>query len=147
MKRIINTLLFLSVAIIAMAQTSFVVADKNGNSQLVQSLVFQQQQNADRFSWKSDGLATGDINDLLFIARAKAELATANTEDVTKMLEELSGTDLADAEAIATALKTNPNVEEASTGDGNTVAVKLADSEGCIYYYYCPLNIGSSDNN
>ena len=134
MKRIINTFLLLSFAIIAMAQTSFVVADKNGNSQLVQSLVFQQQQTADRFSWKSDGLATGDINDLLFIARAKAELATANTEDVTKMLEELSGTDLADAEAIAATLKSNPNVEEACTTDGNNLIIKNKDGGGKIFY-------------
>ena len=134
MKRIINTLLFLSVAIIAMAQTSFVVADKNGNSQLVQSLVFQQQQTADRFSWKSDGSATGDINDLLFIARAKAELATANTEDVTKMLEQLSGTDLADAEGIAATLQNNPQVEDAISEDGDNVVVKMKDSNSHIVY-------------
>lgn len=134
MKRFINTILLLSVAIIAMAQTSFVVADKNGNSQLVQSLVFQQQQTADRFSWKSDGSATGDINDLLFIARAKAELATANTEDVTKMLEELSGTDLADAEAIAAALRSNPNVEESFTEDGGNVIMKKKGSDTYVVY-------------
>ena len=134
MKRIINTLFLLSVAMMAMAQTSFVVTDKNGNSQFVQGLIFQQQQNADRFTWKSNGSATGDIKDLLFIARAKAELATANTEDVTKMLEELSGTDLADAEAIATALKTNPNVEEAYTEDGNNVCVKTDSEDGYVMY-------------
>ena len=134
MKRIINTLLLLSVAIIAMAQTSFVVADKNGNSQLVQSLVFQQQQNADRFSWKSDGSANGDINDLLFIARAKAELATANTEDVTKMLEQLSGTDLADAEGIAATVKENPNVEDAYTADGDNLVYHKEGSEYLTIY-------------
>ena len=134
MKRIINTFLLLSFAIMAMAQTSFVVADKNGNSQLVQSLVFQQQQTADRFSWKSDGSATGDINDLLFIARAKAELATANTEDVTKMLEQLSGTDLADAEGIAATLQNNPQVEDAISEDGDNVVVKMKDSNSHIVY-------------
>lgn len=134
MKRIINTLLLLSVAMMTMAQTSFVVADKNGNSQLVQSLVFQQQQTADRFSWKSDGSANGDISDLLFIARAKSELATASSTDVTEMLEELSGTDLADAEGIAAALKNNPQVEEASSEDGGNVVVKMKDSNSHIVY-------------
>ncbi len=118
----------------AMAQTSFVVADKNGNSQLVQSLVFLQQQTADRFSWKSDGSANGDINDLLFIARAKSELATANTEDVTKMLEQLSGTDLADAEGIAATLQNNPQVEDAISEDGDNVVVKMKDSNSHIVY-------------
>ena len=70
MKRIINTLLFMFATVTMMAQNSFVVADKNGNSQLVQSLIFQQQQNADRFTWKSDGTASGDIKDVFFIARA-----------------------------------------------------------------------------
>ena len=134
MKRIINTLLLLSVAMMTMAQTSFVVADKNGNSQLVQSLVFQQQQTADRFSWKSDGSANGDISDLLFIARAKSELATASSTDVTEMLEQLSGTDLADAEGIAAALKNNPQVEEASSEDGGNVVVKMKDSNSHIVY-------------
>ena len=134
MKRIINTFLLLSFAIMAMAQTSFVVADKNGNSQLVQSLVFQQQQTADRFSWKSDGSATGDIKDLLFIARAKAELATASSNDVTEMLEQLSGTGQADAEAIAAALENNPNVEEAYTEDGGNLIVKNIDGEGDVVY-------------
>lgn len=136
MKRIINTLLLLSVAIIAMAQTSFVVADKNGNSQLVQSLVFQQQQTADRFSWKSDGSANGDINDLLFIARAKAELATASSDDVTEMLEQLSGTDLADAEGIAATVKENPNVEDAYTADGDNL---VYHKEGSDYLTIYPM--------
>lgn len=134
MKRIINTLLLLTVAVMTMAQTSFVVADKNGNSQLVQSLVFQQQQTADRFSWKSDGSANGDINDLLFIARAKAELATASNDDVAEMLEQLSGTGQADAGAIAAALENNPNVEEAYTEDGGNLIVKNIDGEGDVVY-------------
>ena len=134
MKRIINTLLFLSVAMITMAQTSFVVADKNGNSQLVQSLVFQQQQTADRFSWKSDGSATGDIKDLLFIARAKAELATANSDNVTEMLEQISGTGLADAEAIAAALTSNNNVEEAFTEDNSNLILQLKNSNTHVVY-------------
>ena len=117
-----------------MAQTSFVVADKNGNSQLVQSLVFQQQQTADRFSWKSDGLATGDINDLLFIARAKAEMATASSNDVTEMLEQLSGMDKVDAEAIATTLKNNPQVEEVSSEDGDNVVLRNKGEGGFVIY-------------
>ena len=128
MKRIINTLLFMFAAITMTAQTSFVVADKNGNSQLVQSLIFQQQ-NADRFTWKSDGTATGDIKDLLFIARAQSELVAANSDDVTEMLEELSGTDVADAEGIAAALKSNSNVDDAYTVDGENLVFQKDESQ------------------
>ena len=134
MKRILNTILFLFAALTMVAQNSFVVADKNGNSQLVQSLIFQQQQNADRFTWKADGTNTGDIKDLLFIARAQAQLATASSNDVTEMLEELSGTDLADAEGIAASLKNNENVAEAISEDGNNVVVKLKGSDSHIVY-------------
>ena len=137
MKRIINTLLFMFAAITMMAQNSFVVADKNDNSQLVQSLIFQQQQNADRFTWKSDGTASGDIKDVSFIARAQAELATASTDDVTEMLEQLSGTDLADAEAIAATLKSNSVVEDAYTVDGeNMVYQKKGSQYHTIYPMY-----------
>lgn len=137
MKRIINTLLFMFAAITMMAQNSFVVADKNGNSQLVQSLIFQQQQNADRFTWKSDGTASGDIKDVFFIARAQADLATASTDDVTEMLEQLSGTDLADAEAIAATLKSNSVVEDAYTVDGeNMVYQKKGSQYHTIYPMY-----------
>jgi hypothetical protein len=135
MKRIINTLLFMFAAVTMTAQNSFVVADKNGNSQLVQSLIFQQR-NADRFTWKSDGAASGDIKDVFFIARAQAELATANSDDVIEMLGALSGTDQADAEAVAVALNCNPNVEEAYSADGDNVVVKIKGDDS---YVACPL--------
>lgn len=134
MKRIINTLLFMFAAVTMMAQNSFVVADKNGNSQFVQGLIFEQQQMNDRFTWKSDGLANGDIKDLLFIARAQAELATASSTDVTEMLEKLSGTGKADAGAIAAVLENNPNVEEVYTEDGDNLIVKNVDGEGDVVY-------------
>ena len=116
-------------AVTMMAQNSFVVADKNGNSQFVQSLIFEQQQMNDRFTWKSDGLANGDIKDLLFIARAQAELATASSTDVTEMLEQLSGTDIADAEGIAAALKSNSNVDDAYTVDGENLVCQKNESQ------------------
>lgn len=133
MKRLLcATLLVVATFTSIAAQNSFIVADKNGNSQLVQSLTFQQQQNG--FTWKADDSKTGDIKDLLFIARTNQTLSTGTTTDVTTMLEELSGTDQADAEAVVAALKSNPQVIEASSGDGNNVAVKLNASEGYIYY-------------
>lgn len=136
MKRILNTILFLYAALTMVAQNSFVIADKNGNSQFVQSLIFQQQQNADRFTWNADGTNTGDIKDLLFIARAQTQLATASSNDIIEMLEELSGTDLADAEGIAAALKNNVNVEEAYSADGENVVVKIKGDDS---YAACPL--------
>lgn len=134
MKRIINTLLFMFAAITMTAQTSFVVADKNGNSQLVQSLIFQQQQNADRFTWKSDGTASGDIKDVFFIARAQAELATANSDEINQIMESVSEAGMADAEALAAALKENTSVEEAFTEDGNNVVTKLSGADHYLVY-------------
>ena len=136
MKRIINTLFFLvsTVMMMAQGQTSFVVADKNGNSQLVPQLIFQPQQGTDRYSWNSDGNAAGDIKDLLFVARTRTELATASSEDVTKILEEFSGTGQADAQAVAAALKNNPNVEDSYTEDGDNLIVKYKGSEGDVVY-------------
>ena len=122
-------------AITLMAQNSFVVVDRNGNSKLVQDLIFQQKNGA--FSWRSsfDGYQQDqDIKDLLFIARAKNTLATGSVEEVTQMLEELSGTDQADAEAVAAALRKNSNVAEATSSDGNNVVVRYKDSEGYAIY-------------
>lgn len=134
MKRIINTLLFMFATVTMMAQNSFVVADKNGNSQLVQSLIFQQQQNADRFTWKSDGTASGDIKDVFFIARAQAELATANSDEINQIMESVSEAGMADAEALAAALKENTSVEEAFTEDGNNVVTKLSGADHYLVY-------------
>ena len=121
-------------AVTMMAQNSFVVADKNGNSQFVQGLIFEQQQMNDRFTWKSDGSANGDIKDLLFIARAQAELATADADDVTKILENASGTDGVSAEAFASALHSNTNVEDVYSADDNNLVVTLKDGGGRIIY-------------
>ncbi len=149
MKRIINTLLFMFAAITMTAQTSFVVADKNGNSQLVQSLIFQQQQNADRFTWKSDGTASGDIKDVFFIARAQAELATADADDVTKILENASGTDGVSAEAFASALHSNTNIEDVYSADDNNLVVTLKDGGGRVIYpmYEMPSLFSEDDAN
>lgn len=135
MKRTLNIIIFLFAALtmVAQSQTSFVVADKNGNSRLVQGLIFQQQ-NTDHFTWKADATNTGDIKDLLFIARTKEALSTASSEEVVQMLEGLSGTDLTDAEAVAAALQNNTNVEEAISEDGNNVVVKLKNSNNHIVY-------------
>ena len=149
MKRIINTLLFMFATVTMMAQNSFVVADKNGNSQLVQSLIFQQQQNADRFTWKSDGTASGDIKDVFFIARAQAELATADADDVTKILENASGTDGVSAEAFASALHSNTNIEDVYSADDNNLVVTLKDGGGRVIYpmYEMPSLFSEDDAN
>lgn len=136
---IISTMLFVAVSMMAQNQKQFVVADKNGNSPLVQSLIFQQQDANERFSWKSEGEADGyqadrDIEDLLFIARANAELATASSEEVTEMLEGLCGTDEVDATAVAAALQNNPNIVESFSEDGNNVCVKINNDEGYVMY-------------
>ena len=142
MKRTLNIIIFLFAALtmVAQSQTSFVVADKNGNSRLVQGLIFQQQNN-DHFTWKADGTNTGDIKDLLFIARTKEALSTASSEEVVQMLENLSGTDQTDAEAVAAALQNNTNVEEAISEDGNNVVVKLKNSNNHIAVSYTHLTL------
>lgn len=139
MKRTINTIIFLCAAVAMLAQNSFIVADKNGNSQLVQSLIFQRNAANDQFSWKTYDDTNGyqkdrDIKDLLFIARVKEELSTGSTNEVVSMLEELSGTDNADATAVAAALKDNPNVVEAFSEDGNNVAIRFNADEGLSFY-------------
>lgn len=143
MKRIIFSILFLFVAItmIAQSQTSFIVADKNGSSQLVQSLIFQQEQYGDRTSWgyryiwKADGTKRGNIEDLGYIARTNSTLATGSVDDVTTMLEGISGNNQADAEAVAAMLKENTNVEDAqSSSDGLSLIVKYKDTD--VYSVY-----------
>ena len=122
-------------AITLMAQNSFVVVDRNGNSKLVQDLIFQQKNGA--FSWRSsfDGYQQDqDIKDLLFIARAKAELTTGSVDEVIQTLQNLSGTDQANAEAVASAIKNNPNMAEAFSADGNNVAIRANADEGLRYY-------------
>ena len=139
MKRTLSTIIFLFAAITLMAQNSFIVTDKNGNSQLVQSLIFQQDANNDRFSWNTNNDANGyqqtrDIKDLLFIARTKKELATGSAEEVINALEGLAGTDNADAKAVAVALQSNPNVVEAFSEDGDNVCVKMENGGGYTMY-------------
>ena len=147
MKRIIYSISFLFVAIIMMAQgqTSFIVADKNGNSQLVQSLSFQKEQYGDRTSsgfryiWKGDGTKRGIIEDLGYIARTNSTLATGSVDDVTTMLEQISGSNQADAEAIAGMLTENANVEEAlSSSDGQSLIIKYKDTD--VYSVY-PISL------
>lgn len=147
MKRITNTLLFLFAVIVITAQnqTSYIVADKSGNSQLIQSLIFQQEQYGDctssgiRFIWQGDGTAKGDIVDLSFIARTNSTLATGTSDDVKTMLEQISGDNQADAESVATMLTMNKNVDEASSSsDGQSLIVKYKDED--VYSVY-PVNI------
>lgn len=136
---IISTMWFVAASIMAQNQKQFIVADKNGNSPLVQSLIFQQQDANERFSWKAEGEAGGyqadrDIKDLLFIARANAELATVSSEDVTKILEDVSGKDGISVEAFISALHANPNVENAYSEDGSNLILKLRDSHAHVVY-------------
>ena len=129
----------------AQGQTSFIVADKNGNSQLVQSLSFQKEQYGDRTSsgfryiWKGDGTKRGIIEDLGYIARTNSTLATGSVDDVTTMLEQISGSNQADAEAIAGMLTENANVEEAlSSSDGQSLIIKYKDTD--VYSVY-PISL------
>ena len=46
MKRILSAIILFLATITLMAQNSFVVVDKNGNSKFVQDLIFQQQNGA-----------------------------------------------------------------------------------------------------
>ena len=115
----------------AQGQCTFVVADKKGSNNLIQGLTFQHDKKGS--SWTGDGLS-GSIRDLQYIARTRTELATASGEDVTRMLEELSGTGQADAEAVAVSLKNNPNVEEAYTKDGYNLVVKTKDDDASVFY-------------
>ena len=116
----------------------FVVANKNGNSHFAQGVTFKYGENG--LSWTADG-QTGAVRDLSFIARTNTTLATADGEDIIKMLEELSGTDQADAGAISTALASNPDVEESYTADGENVVVKIKDDDS---YAACPMySLGS----
>jgi hypothetical protein len=112
-------------------QCTFVVADKKGNNNLVQELTFRHDSNGS--TWNGDGLS-GDVRNLQYIARTKTELATASSEDVTKMLEDFSGTGQTDAQAVAATLTNNPNVEESYTEDGDNLIVKYKDSEGDVVY-------------
>ena len=146
MKKLLDLILFLIVAVTvaAQSQTSFVVTDKNGNSQLVQSLKFGQVQYGDRtssgtrFVWIAEENATGNIEDLKFIARSNNTLATGSVDDVTTMLEQISGSKNADAETVATILTNNENIDEASSSsDGQSLIVKYKNED--VYSVY-PIN-------
>ena len=135
----------------AQGTSSFVVADKNGNSLLVQSLIFQRDASGKKFSWSSQGSAGGyqssfDISNLQFIARVNNEMTTADSEEVTEMLEGFSGTNEADAEAIAAALQNNDNLEEAYTADGYNVLVKEKGNQYYTAYSLYDLQPAFSEN-
>ena len=100
MKKLISFIFALCATTMAMAQNlgSFVVADKDGNSFLVRSLIFQRDESEQNYSWSTEGFENRyqkslDISKLQFIARINEEIATASADEVTEMLEELSGTD------------------------------------------------------
>ena len=133
MKKILSIAIFLSVAVAMMAQGqgTFVVSDKKGNNNLVQGVTFQHDKKGS--SWMGDGLS-GSIRDLQYIARTKTELATASSEDVTKILEETSGTDGVSADAFAVTLQANPSVEEAYSADDDNLVVKLKNGGGRVIY-------------
>ena len=109
----------------------FIVAEKNGSNQFVHGVTFQYGENG--LSWTADG-QTGAVRDLSFIARTSTTLSTADGEDVIQMLEELSSTDQADAEAIASAIGMNENVEEVYSADGDNVVVKMEDDDNYIAF-------------
>lgn len=144
MKRIFDTVLFLFCAFTIMAQNSFVVADKNGNSKLVQSLIFQQDAYNRLFSWKTDGEADGyqqgrDIGNLLYIARTNPTLTKGSAGDITKFLENISGVGNADAETLANTLKDNENIHKSiSSEDGQSLFVKFKDDNTISVY---PVNL------
>ena len=139
MKRILSAIILFLATITLMAQNSFVVVDKNGNSKFVQDLIFQQDASNDRFSWKADSDTGGyqkgrDIKDLLYIARVNVQLATADHDEVIKMLEDASGANGVSAGVYATTLQSNPNVEEAYSADDDNLVVKLKNGGGRIIY-------------
>ena len=138
--------LLIFTAITMAAQNSFIVADKNGNSQLVPSMNFQQEQYGDRtssgvrFVWDADGAARGSIEDVNYIARTNSNLATGTVEDITAKLEQLISTNnKVDAQAIAAVLKNNTAIEDAfSTDDNQSLIVKFRDNDTITAY---PVNL------
>jgi len=144
-KNICIIIIILTTAVFAMAQNSFVVVDKSGQSQLVKSLDFHQEQYGDRTStgihyiWNAEGSASGAVEDLDFIARANITLANGTTSDVTSLLEEISGNNNADAAALSSMLEDNQDVEEVHPSeDGQTLIVKFKDTD-CYSVY--PVNL------
>ena len=127
----------------AQGQCTFVVADRKGSNNLIQGLTFQHDNKGS--SWTGDGLS-GSIRDLQYIARTRTELATASGDDIIKMLEELSGTDQADAQAMAATASMNANVEEATSEDGANVVLKMKGSNSHVVYpLYEDASIFSED--
>jgi len=78
-------------------QSSFVVADKNGNNYMVQEVTFRHDKKGS--SWMGDG-QSGDIRNLQYIARTRTELATVSGEDAMRTFEALSGTGQIAPEAL-----------------------------------------------
>ena len=145
MKRFINTIVFLVTATLMMAQNSFIVADRNGNSRLVQNLIFQSETANDQFSWSGDNDVTGDIKDLLFIARTNKSLSTATPQEVNEIISALAGTGKVDAEAVAEVLRENNEVEAYSL-DGAHIAVRSKNGGGFVVYPMYDLTPLFSDN-
>lgn len=71
----------------------------------------------------------GDLN-LAYIKK----LNSAEKEEVKEILDDLAGTDFVDAETAAESLKTNPNVEEAFSEDGNNLVTKMKGENGYVVY-------------
>ena len=62
------------------------------------------------------------------------KLNTGDVEEVKEVLDDLAGTDLVDAETAVESLKTNPNVEEVFSEDGNNLVTKMKGENGYVVY-------------
>ena len=143
MKKILLSILLLytSVALFSQGNSSFLLADKNGNSFLVQNLIFQQDASGINYMCNSINSDNSNqtsffISNLKFIARVKNDMTSANLEELKQMLEGFSGSDKADAEIVASVLSINENVDESFSADGKHVVIREKDSD---FYTAYPL--------
>lgn len=148
MKRIIINLTvlflaFINITINAQGVRGDVNGDKKVQESDITSIVSYIYGNTDISKGSADVNKDGAVNvaDISTVINIIADrkqisqaLSSGSVEAVTTLLKEFSGTDRVDGGAVATALQSNPDVEEAVSDDGNNVVVKMRGSESHIIY-------------
>ena len=143
-----KTLLVIASVLFIVAAGARTIGDVNGDGKVnvgdimaVINVMANQTTGIDTSVADVNGDGNVNVGDIMAVINIMAKqpdevLASGNAEEVVARLQDLSGTDQADAAAVAEALKSNPNVEEAYCEDGNNVIIKMKDDE-C--YSACPL--------
>ena len=91
------------------------------------------------YFWKEaneegEDFASHALSNIQFIGRINPAIRSANTEDIHTLMKMESSVGSGNAEVIASALQSNPNVEEVYSSDDDAVIIKTANDDTYTVY-------------